>query len=76
MIKSKQVLQNEAKQLRDDIKVYRRQGLDATVNYLTRQLRAVEARLREMPKVHNPATLAIRTRNGDIFHSGKWEDLH
>ncbi len=76
MIKTKQMLQNEAQGLRKDIKFFRRQGLTATVNHLAEQLQAVEARLQEMRRVYNPAIAQIRTRNGDAFRSGKWEDLH
>ena len=75
MIKTKHVIQMENKALRKDIAFYRKAGLTATVNHLERKLKEGETRLREMSRVHNKSLLEIRTRNGDAFPSGKWEDL-
>lgn len=75
MIKTKHVIQMENKALRKDIAFYRKAGLTAAVNHLQGKLKEGEARLKEMSRVHNGKLLGMRTRNGDAFPSGKWEDL-
>lgn len=69
-IKGFNVLCAERKALLAEI---RRADNTALKRYFDGQLRAVEARLAEIRKVGKPAPL--RTRNGDVFATGKWEQM-
>ena len=68
-MKSHSTLQGERKELLREI----RMSDGALRSHFERELRAVDRRLQEMVKVGRPKPM--RTRNGDAFHSGKFEEL-